>query len=136
MWAQIMNILIGLWVMLSPSVLDLNQETAKNEYIVGPLIVSIACISIFESVRNFRLLNILGGLWLFISPSLLGYAETSGVVSAMVSGILVIVFSAVRGKVENRFGGGWRSLFQVDSAHMTEADRQAGDQTKTSSRGL
>lgn len=115
---------IGLWLMIVPAVFDPGKVASNNERIMGPLVFSIACISLFESVRNFRYTNILCGFWLLVSPWILGYAETTAIANDMICGCLIILFSLVKGKVEDAFGGGWRSIFQEDPAHLRESRRR------------
>jgi hypothetical protein len=122
MWAQIINIFVGLWVIVSPSVLDLNKAISNNERIVGPIIVTIAFVAISESVRNTRYINIFSGLWLLISPWLLGYEQTAGTINDMASGLIVIVLSMVKGNLKDTFGGGWRALFRDDPPHIDQAN--------------
>ena len=59
----------------------------------------------------------------------LGFAASWNalILSETLSGLLLIAFSLVRGKVSNRFGGGWRSLVAKTPAHMLaieEKDKQ------------
>jgi hypothetical protein len=124
MWAQIINILVGLWVIVSPSVLDLNKAISNNDRIVGPIIVTVAFIAISESVRNTRYINILSGLWLLISPWVLGYEHVAGILNDMIFGLIVIILSLVKGTVKNAFGGGWNALFQDIPSHVQEANAQ------------
>ena len=76
MTARILNIGIGLWLMALPFVLDLPRHWANHEYIIAPIIMSIAIVSTSESTRNFRYANTLLGVWLLVSPWVLQHLGT------------------------------------------------------------
>ena len=124
MWAQIINVLIGLWLMVSPAVLQLDRKAADNAHILGPVIVSMAVIALSQSVRNVRYINVLCGLWLLVAPWLLSYSQTAGYINDLLAGIAVILLSLIRGDIKHSFGGGWRSLFQDNPSHIRKADHQ------------
>ena len=110
MWAQLINALIGLIVMISPSVIPFTQTEANNNHILGPVAFAIAVISLWECNRNARWVNIITGACLIIAPILLNF-QTNAFLIDIIAGILLILFSLVKGKIEQQFGGGWRSLF-------------------------
>lgn len=117
MWAQIINACIGLFLMVSPSFFTMSKVAADNNHTVGPLVITFAVIAIWEVNRNTRFFNILTGVWLVLSPFILGFGE-DGMMLNIVSGIGVISLSLVKGKIDNKYGGGWRSLLQNKPAHM------------------
>lgn len=124
MWAQIVNILIGLGLMVVPAIFKFDRIAADNNHIVGPLVVTFAVISLWEINRNARLFNIVTGLWLVLSPFVLGFASPERTIDIL-SGVAVILFSLFKGKIKSRYGGGWRSLFQKHPMHM-EAIKSSG----------
>jgi len=117
MWAQIINIVIGLGLMVTPALLRFNKVAADNNHIVGPLVITFAVISLWEINRNARLFNIVTGCWLILSPFIVGFSSVA-LVTDIVSGIAVILFSLNKGKIKSRYGGGWRSLFQKHPLHV------------------
>ncbi|MDX5346446.1 MAG: SPW repeat protein [Hymenobacteraceae bacterium] len=112
MWAQLINTALGIWLMFAPFVLGYNDIAADIDHTIGPVIATFAITAIFESTRVVRKFNIPLGAWLLVSPWVLGYAATEATVNSMVVGALVILFSFIKGKVENRFGGGWSVLWK------------------------
>lgn len=124
MWAQVINALLGLWLMLAPAVLGFDKIIADNDHIVGPIIISFAVISWWESTRVVRLYNLPLGAWLLLAPWVLGYNDTMAIVNDMVVGALVIGLSLVKGKIEEKYGGGWSAIWKSDSVHAKEAKRQ------------
>ena len=123
MVARVINICIGLWLMIVPSVLAIPQGAEALFYILGPVIAAVAMISMSESVRNFRLVNVLSGSVLLLSPlfvDLPGGADLNNVAT----GATAVAAALIRGKVSNRFGGGWRALFQKEPPHLDSAGRK------------
>src|SRR5688500_12075349 len=107
MWAAILNVLIGLWVIAAPDLFEFGKTPANTHYIVGPLVITIAVVSIWEVNRSFRYFNVLAGLWLAISAIFLSYESSSEIANSFVSGIFLILFSLVKGEKKHRYGGGW-----------------------------
>lgn len=124
MWAQVINALLGLWLMVSPAILGFEDKTiSNNAHIVGPIITSFAVISWWEATRVVRLYNVPLGLWLLLAPWVLGYEPTTAILNDMVIGAAVAALSFVKGKVEGSYGGGWSAIWRKDSLHATEARR-------------
>lgn len=124
MAAQILNALLGIWLMAAPGIFGYEKSIANNNHIIGPIIATFAITACFESTRSVRKVNIFLGLWLLLAPWILGYSSnTTATVNDMVVGVLVIGLSLVRGTLESKFGGGWKSLWQDNSPHEQEAKR-------------
>lgn len=119
MWAQISNIILGLFLMFAPSIWSFDKATSDHHYIIGPLIITNAIIALWEFNRGVRWLNVLIGAWMLLSPFVLG---TSGVAATIdvISAILLMLFSLFKGRVKHRYGGGWLSLFQKNPIHLQE----------------
>jgi len=117
MWMQVMNILVGLWIMISPVIFYADKVAANNEHITGPLIITFAVIALWEINRNVRLINILTGSWLIVSPLFIHFNSVM-IWSNIIAGVLVIIFSLIKRKKKTNYGGGWKSLFQKNPAHM------------------
>jgi len=124
MWAQVINALLGLWLMASPAIIGETGIVADNNHIVGPIITSFAIISWWEATRVVRLYNLPLGAWLLLAPWVLGYPDTTSIINSMVVGALVIGFSLVKGKIEETYGGGWSAVWKSDSLHAHEAKKQ------------
>jgi hypothetical protein len=111
MWARIASVVLGIWLVSAPAVLGYAGPAATNDRIVGPLVASLAFIAIWEVARPLRRVHLVLGAWLLIAPLALGYGLAPALNSVVV-GLLVILLSFVRGRVEQRFGGGWSSLLR------------------------
>lgn len=121
MWAQVINALLGIWLMASPGIFGFEGTIADNDHIVGPVIASFAIISWWETTRTVRLYNLVPAVWLIIAPWVLGYENTTAVINDMAVGVLVISLAMVKGKIEGTFGGGWKAIWNSDTLHEREA---------------
>lgn len=122
--ARIINIILGLWLMIAPGLFGWSKAVADNDHIIGPVIITFSFTAMWEATRGMRKWNIPLGLWLLLAPWVLGYDSTWPMVNDMVVGALVIFISRVKGKIESRFGGGWKAIFKSNSLHMREAKKQ------------
>ena len=112
MWARIINLVSGVWLMASSSVLGYAGAAKTNDVIVGACAASFAIIAMSEATRPVRWLNFALGAWLVVAGWVLGYEATAAAINSSVVGVLMILCASVRGKVESRFGGGWSSLWR------------------------
>jgi hypothetical protein len=109
---SIVNILAGLWLMISPSVFNVGSTEAVNNYVCGPLIIAFSIISFWEVNRDVRKLNIVIALWLLISLFFTKHESTIFLISNVVVAIVVMIMSLVRREHKHKYGGGWISLFR------------------------
>lgn len=112
MWARILNIMIGIWLMAAPGILSYETAAAHNGHIVGPVIATFATIACWDATRNVRLWNYPLGGWLLLAPWILSYDYSLAIVSDMLCGVLVLVFASVQRKSTGKYGGGWRVLWK------------------------
>ena len=117
MWAQIINIVIGIGLMAAPAIVGFDKVASNNNHIVGPLVITFAVVSLWEINRNVRWFNIVTGAWLILSPFIIGFGASAQAID-IAGGIAVILFSLHKGKIKNKYGGGWRSLFQKHPLHV------------------
>jgi hypothetical protein len=112
MWAQVLNAMMGIWLMAAPAVLGYGEPGLINDRIVGPVAATCAIVSCWEATRPVRWVNLPIGLWLVAAPWILGYGEPAAVMNSVLVGVLMAACAAVRGKVEKRYGGGWSAIFR------------------------
>ena len=124
MWAQAINVLIGLWVMVAPGIFDWGPSATDNGHIVGPVIFTFSFTSLWEVTRGVRKANYPLAVWLLIAPWILGYSSNAAIISDMAAGILVIIFSSFQGKITQHFGGGWSSLWKDEPEHLKKANQR------------
>ena len=66
MWAQIINVILGVWLMAAPDVIGYTGPARTNDRIIGPLAVSCAVIALWEVTRPMRWGNLALGVWLLL----------------------------------------------------------------------
>lgn len=120
MWAQIINTILGIWIMTSPYILKFeDNKIADFNFITGPLIVTFSIISYAQVSRSISKGNAVIALFLIIVSFFA--ADTPALFSNLISSLLIILFSFVKGKITDKFGGGWISLFQKNPDHIKHA---------------
>jgi hypothetical protein len=118
MWAQILNVLLGLWLMAAPAVLGYGGAAADNDRVVGPIAATFAAIAISEATRGVRLAVLPLGLWMLVGPWLLG-GPAPAIANGLLVGLALIGFSLVRGRFTATYAGGWMALLR---GHDSDAD--------------
>jgi len=103
-WNLLLTVGLGLWLMLTPSVLGSARAAAHSEHLVGALIVSTAVIALSDVGRPVRFINILFGAWVLVAPLLLGGATTASRWGDGIVAVLVILLSLPRGPIGERYG--------------------------------
>jgi hypothetical protein len=121
MVAQIINMLIGIWLMAAADLFGFDKTVADNDHIIGPFIASFAMIALSPCTHGVRKINIPLGGWLLLAPWVLGYNDTAATVNDMAAGAAVIALSLVRATIRKRFGGGWSAIWKPGSLHEQEA---------------
>jgi hypothetical protein len=80
---------------------------APHDRVAGPLAAALAAVAVAEVTRPVRRANVAVGVWLLVAPWALAYASGAATFNSLCVGALLIAFALVRGRVVNRFGGGW-----------------------------
>jgi hypothetical protein len=104
-WPLLASAALGLWLMLSPAVLGSEGTMADSDHLVGPLVFTIAVISMAEVVRVGRFLNVLLGVWIVVAPWLLSGAPASSTWNSVLVGAATLILSFPRGRIHERYGG-------------------------------
>ena len=103
-WNLLLTAGLGVWLMVTPSVLGSGGSAAHSDHLVGALIVVTAVIALADVSRALRLLNVAFGAWLIAAPWLLGGATTASRWSGAIAGALAILLSLPRGRIGERYG--------------------------------
>lgn len=103
-WTLALSALLGVWLMISPSLLQTQSVMADSEHLVGALVVTFSVIAWGEVARAVRFINILFGVWLVVSPWVLIGTSTGSAWVTVVVGAVLIPLSLPRGKVDGRYG--------------------------------
>jgi hypothetical protein len=110
MWAQIINALLGIWLMASPNVFGYTGSARISDVIVGPLAVTFAIIAMWEVTRVVGRANVALGAWLIVAPWVLDYGSVIPIINQFVVGVTMIALALTRARTRSELGGGWRSL--------------------------
>lgn len=103
-WNLLLSVGLGVWLMLTPSVLGTSGPAAHSDHLAGALIVTTAVIALADVGRATRFLNILFGAWVIAAPWLLSGATPASRWSDAIVAALVILLSLPRGPVGERYG--------------------------------
>jgi uncharacterized membrane protein len=103
-WNLLVSVGLGVWLMLTPSVLGTTGAAAHSDHLVGALIVTTAVIALADVGRAARFLNILFGAWVIAAPWILSGATPASTWSDAIVAALVILLSLSRGPVGERYG--------------------------------
>jgi hypothetical protein len=113
MWAQIINTMLGLWLMAAPGILKINGMAADNDHIIGPIVASFSIIALSGCTRAVAKFNIPLGIWLLIAPWFLGYENEIAIFNDMGVGFFVTIFSFFKRRTNQRYGGGWPVVWKT-----------------------
>jgi hypothetical protein len=113
MWPQVINAVLGVWLMAAPAVLGYDGAGRISNLIIGPFAATFAIVAMWEVVRPLGKLNVALGGWLVVAPLLLNHGSMVPVINSFVVGILMIALALMSGNTSDKFGGGWRALAHV-----------------------
>ncbi|MGZ3715045.1 MAG: SPW repeat domain-containing protein [Ktedonobacterales bacterium] len=120
MWLQVCNIILGIWLLISPAILGLSPSVVRLDRIAGPVAIFIAVLALRDVTRGARVVNILTGLFLLIAVPVAQGVTTLDLVLNSVSGSLLIIFALPTGAVRQRVDGGWRAIVWPDPARYPD----------------
>ncbi|WP_317130772.1 vitamin K epoxide reductase family protein [Algoriphagus aquimarinus] len=105
-WQLTISVIIGLWLMFSPTVFQMGIETsyANLNHLGGALVIVFAVVAMAEVLRSFRYFNVLLGLALAVMPWLLEDSGMSLTISSSLSGITIMALSFSKGKINETYG--------------------------------
>lgn len=102
--------LLGIWLMAAPSILDYNGAAADVEHITGPIVTTFAVVALSGCTRGVARFNIPCGGWLLLAPWVLSYDHSLSILNDTIAGIAIIAFAFIRRKTVQEYGGGWSQL--------------------------
>jgi uncharacterized membrane protein len=108
-WNLLVSMALGIWLMVSPSVLQTSKDLALSDYVFGPMIAAIAIIAFAEVFRSVRYLNVLFSLGLMLAPWVV--SSSGGICAAnnILTGLAVLLLSFRKGKILQSYGS-WESF--------------------------
>lgn len=95
MWARIVNIALGVWLMIAPWALTYDYAISRtNDIWVGILVALAALVGLAWQPARFA--NTALGAWLIIAPFALGYAAwEAAAINDVVVGAVVLAVSLI-----------------------------------------
>ncbi len=109
-WNLLLSAGLGVWIMLTPSLLGSAGPAAHSNHVIGALIVTFAVMALADVGRALRFVNIVFGVWVIAAPWLLAGATSTSRLSDVIVGALVIFLSLRRGPVRERYGSWQRYI--------------------------
>jgi hypothetical protein len=106
-WQDIASLLIGMWLVVSPSVLGFTEAAAWITVVLGLCVVLFAVEGFIIPSYLEEWGEILLGLALLAAPWTVGYEPEWATISSMVSGILVILLGASELMDDRDFATWW-----------------------------
>ncbi|GEM90158.1 SPW repeat protein [Oceanithermus desulfurans] len=93
-WQDWVNLVLGLWLVVSPWILAFSQNTAAlwNALIVGAIFVVLSLLALADAKPWEEWSELVVALWLLVSPWVLGYSALS---AAMWNAVIVAVIVGV-----------------------------------------
>ena len=95
-WQDQVILLLGLWLFITPWVLDYtaNGAAATNAYIAGIVIAVLAAFDLYRTYAWAVMLNLVVGIWVLISPWVLKVAGDRPVrIDDIIVGLAVLVLA-------------------------------------------
>lgn len=109
-WQDPLNLIAGLWLIVSPWVLSYQTEMYPtwNAVLVGALIVLLALFEFFTVKAWEEWASIALGVWLMISPWILGFGKQTILMwNAVIVGAVVAVLALWALGTDKDIGGWW-----------------------------
>ncbi|HZC07318.1 MAG TPA: hypothetical protein VE338_16915 [Ktedonobacterales bacterium] len=109
MWFQVTAIILGLWLMVSPSILPATSTGAGLDRVAGPLVIWVGVLALRSVTRPFRALQIVSVPLLLIAPWFI--PNTAALMwSTVLVGVALLALTPWRGRVAQHSGGGWLAV--------------------------
>jgi hypothetical protein len=124
MWAQIISLALGIWLLIAPDVFGYGDPARSVERVIGPVVIVVAALALRGVTRPTRHLNILTGLGLLIAPWLFTYVSIPAIANSALIGMAVMGLALVRGRVSHQYGGGWLALWQSEKLALGMREEQ------------
>ncbi|WP_339880758.1 vitamin K epoxide reductase family protein [uncultured Algoriphagus sp.] len=105
-WQLTISVIIGLWLMISPTVFQMGIETsaANLNHLGGALVIVFAVVAMAEVLRSFRYFNVLLGLALVVMPWLIEDSNMVHPLSSSLAGLIIMALSFSKGKIKETYG--------------------------------
>lgn len=106
-WQDIVSLMLGVWLVLSPFVLGFSGAATWITIILGLFVILFAVEGFIVPSYLEEWGEILLGLALLVAPWAIGYEAVSATASSMVAGLLVILFAVWELATDHDFATWW-----------------------------
>lgn len=125
MRVRIFSVLLGVWLIVCPSLLGYHGGALTVDRVTGPVVVFFGMLALRDVNRIFRVFNFIPGLFVLVAPWILGWSGWQVVVNHEFTGLAIMLLSLIPGTVISRTGGGWLALWPPDSISPEEVAEQS-----------
>lgn len=109
-WSLVFSTAIGVWLMCTRLIFTTQGEQANSDHLIGALVITVSITALAESARPVRFINVLLAIPLIAAPWMLDGGSLGADWSGVIAGLLLILLSIPRGKIENHYGSWSRYL--------------------------
>lgn len=109
-WSLVLSTAIGVWLMCTRLIFTTQGEQANSDHLIGALVITISITAMGETARPARFINVLLAIPLIAAPWMLDGGSLGADWSGVIAGLLLILLSIPRGKIENHYGSWSRYL--------------------------
>jgi hypothetical protein len=109
-WQDGVNVILGLWMVISPWVLAYQAQTRPmwNSIVLGVLIAGVAVYALFQVFAWEEWANVVFGGWLVVSPWFLGFSDLFVVMlNTVIVGAIVAAMALWALGTDKDIGGWW-----------------------------
>ncbi|WP_340123390.1 SPW repeat domain-containing protein [Methylobacter svalbardensis] len=109
-WSLVFSTAIGVWLMCTRLIFATQGAQANSDHLIGALVITVSITALAESARPARFVNVLLAIPLMAAPWMLDGGSLGADWAGVVAGVLLILSSIPRGKIENHYGSWSRYL--------------------------
>jgi hypothetical protein len=109
-WSLVFSAAIGVWLMCTRLIFATQGAQANSDHLIGALVITVAITALAESARPARFVNMMLAVPLMAAPWMLDGGSLVADWAGVMAGVLLVLASIPRGKIENRYGSWSRYL--------------------------
>ena len=109
-WSLVFSVAIGVWLMCTRLIFATQGAQANSDHLIGSLVITVSITALAESARPARFINMLLAIPLMAAPWMLDGGSLGADWAGVMAGVLLILLSIPRGKIENHYGNWSRYL--------------------------
>ena len=109
-WSLVCSAAIGAWLMCTRLVFSTQGAQANSDHLIGALVITVSIAALAESARPARFINMLLAIPLMAAPWMLDGGSLGADWAGVMAGVLLILSSIPRGKIDNHYGSWSRYL--------------------------